>query len=87
MKLTEANVPEYLTVRVVYLFEGRTSKNQLKKIGKTNTNYVTLARLVDDDGNVVAEGRAACSQEDNPSRKIGRHIAVGRALASVGVRQ
>jgi hypothetical protein len=79
-KFIEGNVPDHLRVHVVYLHEGRTSRNQLKKIGQTNTRYVTLARLKDQDDNVVGEGIAACSQGDNPSRKVGRAVAVGRAL-------
>lgn len=84
-KYIEANVPEELAVRVVYLFPSRpgVSKNKLKKLGRTNTSYVTLCRLLDKDTKeVLAEGRAACSAEDKPNRKIGRAIAVGRALAN-----
>jgi hypothetical protein len=73
-------VPDHLRVHVVYLYEGRTSRNQLKKIGQTNTRYVTIAKLKDQDDNIVGEGLAACSQGDNPSRKVGRAVAVGRAL-------
>ncbi len=83
MKLTEANVPDHIRVHVVYLFDGRLSKNQLKKIGKTRTEYVTIAKLFTrETGRLVGEGLAACSHTDNPSRKVGRAIAVGRALAS-----
>ncbi len=83
VKRTEANVPEHLRVHVVYLFKGRLSKNQLKKIGKTNTGYVTIAKLFTrEGGRLVAEGRASCSQTDNPSRKVGRAVAVGRALTA-----
>jgi len=81
MKRLEANLPKHLRVHVVHLHEGNVSRNQLKKIGHTNARYVTIARLLDDD-TVVAEGLSACSQKDNPSRKIGRAVAIGRALAS-----
>ena len=81
IKFVESNVPEHLRVCVTYLFEGRVSKTQLKKIGQTRTTYVTLARLKDPDGTVVAEGQSACSSKDCPSRKVGRAVAVGRALA------
>ncbi len=80
MKLLEANIPEHLRVHVVHLHEGNVSRNQLKRLGHTNAKYVTIARLLDDD-TVIAEGLSACSQKDNPSRKIGRMVAVGRALA------
>jgi len=81
IKFVESNVPEHLRVCVTYLYEGRVSKSQLKKIGQTKTSYVTLARLKDPDGNVVSEGQSACSSKDCPSRRIGRAVAVGRALA------
>jgi hypothetical protein len=79
-KFIEANVPEHLRVHVLYLHEGRCSRNQLKRIGGTKTNYVTIARLKDEAGNIVGEGKAACSQKDNPSRQVGRAVAIGRAL-------
>ncbi len=83
MKLTEANVPDHLRIHVVYLFKGRVSNNQLKRIGKTTAKYVTIAKLFTKEGDrLVAEGIAACSKTDNPSRKVGRHVAIGRALAT-----
>ncbi len=81
MKMIESAIPEHLRVQVVHLFEGRVSNNQLKKLGKTNTKYVTLAKLRDkktDD--IVGEGIASCSTKDNPSRRVGRAVAIGRAL-------
>jgi len=81
IKYVESNVPSQLKACVVHLHEGRLSKNQLKKIGQTNTRYVTICKLRDKQGNVVAEGKASCSTVDNPSRKIGRAVAIGRALA------
>ena len=83
-KLVETAVPGNLKLQVLYLHEGRCSGNQLKKVGRTNTKYVTLARLYDknvEPPQLVAEGLAACSAKDNPNRKIGRAVAVGRALA------
>jgi hypothetical protein len=79
-KYIEANIPEHLHLHVVYLHEGRLSKNKLKAIGQTKTKYVTLARLKDSDGHIVAQGKAACSSKDNPSRRVGRAVAIGRAL-------
>lgn len=81
-KFVESNIPSYLRAHVVYLHEGRLSRNQLKKIGQTNTKYVTICKLRDSEGNVVSEGKAVCSAQDNPSRKVGRAVAVGRALAA-----
>lgn len=83
MKMLEANVPTHLRVAVCYLYEGRASKNQLKKIGKTNTKYVTIAKLISKaTGSVRATGIAACSTKEAPTRAVGRAVAVGRALAS-----
>ena len=82
MKFTEAAIPDTLRLEVHHLHEGKCSRNQLKKLGRTNTKYVTIARLRDKDTNyTVAKGIAACSPKDNPTRKLGRHVAVGRALA------
>jgi len=83
MKNVESNVPEHLRVHVVYLYKGRLSKSQLKKIGRTRTTYVTIAKLfTKEGGRLVGEGIAACSTGDRPSRKVGRAVAVGRALAA-----
>lgn len=84
-KYTEAALPSHLRAQVVHLHTGNASKNQLKRIGKTNAKYVTIARLWDYDVNTdeevcVAEGIAACSPKDNPSRQVGRAVAIGRAL-------
>lgn len=82
MKFVESNVPSHLRVCVVHLHEGNLSRNQLKRIGQTNTKYVTICRLKDEQGNVVAEGKGVCSAKDNPTRATGRAVAVGRALAN-----
>lgn len=82
MKYTEDAIPANLRLVVHHLHEGKCSRNQLKKLGRTNTKYVTIAKLKDKDTNfTVAKGMAACSSKDNPQRKLGRHVAVGRALA------
>lgn len=78
--LTEANLPAHLRAHVVYLHPFKCSKNKLKKAGRTKTEYVTIAKLLNDDDDVVAEGRAACSREDKPNRRVGRAIAIGRAM-------
>jgi hypothetical protein len=80
LKYIESNIPSHLHLHVLYLHEGRCSNNQLKRIGGTKTRYVTIARLKDEQGNVVGEGKAACSTKDNPNRRTGRAVAVGRAL-------
>ena len=81
MKYLEENVPESLRVHIVYLHEGNSSRSKLKKIGKTNTTYVTLAKLISKDTDItLAEGMASCSPMENPRRATGRQVAIGRAL-------
>jgi hypothetical protein len=87
-KYVEDRLPSNIRVRVVHLHPGNTSVNQLKKHGKTNTKYVTIARLYDDNSEwdyPIATGVAACSSKDNPSRQVGRQVAVGRAMRAAGV--
>lgn len=43
----------------------------------------TVARLYDVEGNLVAEGVATCHENDNYNRRIGRDIALGRALKAL----
>jgi hypothetical protein len=45
----------------------------------TNAKWATRARLVDvDTGTVLAETWAFCNPRDNPNRKRGRIICIGR---------
>lgn len=81
MKYVEENVPSHLKVKVVHLHEGCVSRNQLKRIGRTNTKYVTICKLVNDKDEVVSVGISACSPKESPTRQVGRAVAVGRALA------
>ena len=65
-KYTEANIPEGIRAEVRYLKE---------------PNWITHCFLVEDaTGVVVASGLAVCSLKDKPVRKIGRAMAIGRAL-------
>lgn len=41
---------------------------------------VTEAVVVDKDGTIKATGLAICSERDSYNKKIGRDIAIGRAL-------
>lgn len=65
LKYTESNIPDGLKAQVVYL-KGR--------------QWVTSCHLVCADGSIVASGTAICSLKDQPVRKIGRAMAIGRAL-------
>lgn len=66
-KYNEANVPDGIRVRVRYA---------------RDANWTTFCYLIDKDDLIVAKGKAVCSLKDNPVRKIGRAIAVGRAIKS-----
>jgi len=82
----EDALPYNLNVKVVHLHPGNCTRNQLKKYGKTNAKYVTIAKIYDDNEDwhePVATGVAACSAKDSPSRQLGRRIAVGRAMAQL----
>lgn len=61
----ESGVPEHLRVRVRYIRDRR---------------WFTACDLLDKDNVIVASGYSTCSYKDQPRRKIGRAIAVGRAL-------
>lgn len=50
----------------------------LKKI--LPTGGATEAVIMDPEGNLVASAYAACSKRDHFSKRIGRDIAVGRAI-------
>ncbi len=74
-KFTEAHVPEDIIVQVRYL---------------KHRQWQTVCRLIDrDNGAILCMASATCSNRDHPVRKIGRAIAVGRALKEYygGVRQ
>ena len=68
MKYKEANIPEGLRLHVRHFSSVHSS-----------SKWITEARLMR-DGVEVAYGVSSCNPKDNPSRKIGRAIAVGRAL-------
>ena len=73
MHYTESMIPKSMRVHVRYLTERRDPLCMHR--------WITIAKLLDNETDaVLAEGVSMCSQLDNPSRKIGRAIAVGRAL-------
>lgn len=43
----------------------------------------TIATLISPDKTVLVQGTAHCSRRDNYSKKLGRNIAVGRALSKL----
>jgi len=65
-KYTEANIPDGLRARVRYL---------------KGPVWVTSCYLIENNTDkVVATAIAVCSAKDQPVRKIGRAMAIGRAL-------
>lgn len=67
MKFVESNVPEGIRVYVRRFV--------------SNDEYVTKCDLIEEGSNaIVCSAEARCHPNDNPSRKIGRAIAVGRAV-------
>ena len=72
MRYTESNVPEHLRVQVVH-----------RPPRRRKDRYQTYAMLRDRETDaLLAIGHSKCSREDAPSRKVGRAVAVGRALKS-----
>lgn len=71
-RYTESHVPRHLQLRVYYDTELRDPESLHR--------WRTTAYLIDSNGICHATGVAECSSSDNPNRKIGRAIAVGRAL-------
>lgn len=78
MKYVESNLPEGLRLRVNYITRCRArSKREETLLPK----WLTVAVISDEKTNrQLAVASASCGPHDNPNRKIGRAIAVGRAL-------
>jgi hypothetical protein len=66
---------EYNDLLPSYMLKGRRIKPQ---------GGYTYACVMDDSGR-VANGMAVCSFKDNYNKKIGRQIAVGRAMKQLNV--
>ena len=65
-RFTESQVPASLRLQVRYDKRG---------------HWITHCRLFDaETDELLSFGQARCSTKDNPNRKIGRAIAIGRAL-------
>ena len=78
-KYTEKDVPSSLRLRVRYITRLRGGMEDLPK-------WQTQARLLDRETNtLVAMGIAECGDKDTPSKKIGRAIAIGRALLEYNI--
>ena len=77
MKYQESALPEGTHIRVNYVSKLRTCE-----LSMDLPLWYTIARLLDKDNNLLATGESECSDKDTPNKKIGRAIAVGRALKS-----
>ncbi|MCK5020836.1 MAG: hypothetical protein KAS32_27695 [Candidatus Peribacteraceae bacterium] len=63
-------------LQVSHLHSGNTSRS--KRHGK---KYVTIAKLIDKvNGTLLGKGIAQCCKADIPNRKMGRGLAVARAI-------
>lgn len=74
MKYIEANVPDHLYTSVQYITRLRTHM-------QSDPLWLTVCQIRERESDkLVAVATARCSQKDQPNRKIGRAIAIGRAL-------
>jgi hypothetical protein len=73
--IKKEELPEGYRIKIKHLHEGNVGKKLLM-----GARYATVAEVEDDKRNVIATATAICGKRDNPSRKLGRQIAVGRAL-------
>lgn len=73
---TEDNIPEKFKLRVHHLHCGNSTHSD-----RLGHEYVTIAQLFDrETGELITEGKSFCSKRDVPNKKVGRMVAVGRAL-------
>jgi len=78
----EAQLPESVRLHVVHLRP--TGKHPIPKRQMKGKKWITIAKIIDKETNVVlSEGKAYCSKRDVPSRRLGRRIAVGRAMTNL----
>lgn len=69
---------EFIVARLVHLTPATASGRARDK-----KKWKTVAEVVDTYNGTRATGIAWCSKRDNPSRKVGREIAIGRAVAKL----
>lgn len=74
IKYVESNVPKNVNLRVQYL-----RNNEVAGL-PDYVKRITIATLVSPEGAKLAQACSICHENDNDNRKIGRAIAVGRAL-------
>lgn len=75
-RFIEAVVPAHLKLVVCHLHENNSDAHD-----RRGCKYATIAKLFGkEDGDLIAVGEAYCSDRDVPNRRVGRMVAVGRAL-------
>ncbi len=79
IRFVESNVPENIRIHVHYVTRYRGGPFQSDQLPKWQTSCTLIDR---ESGHVVAYHQAHCNEDDQPVRKIGRAIAVGRAFKS-----
>lgn len=72
-------VPEGLKVRYVRGWTNYSPKSRMLP----NTSRYTSAIVIDENDAVVAEGHAVCCPRDHFNKRLGREIALGRALKTL----
>lgn len=69
---------EFEVIRLVHLTPTTASGKARDK-----KRWKTVATVRDTYNGVEATGIAWCSKRDNPSRRVGREISIGRAIAKL----
>ena len=77
MRYVEANIPEGFRLKVRYYTRLR---NHRGKYPPCDAKWFTIAKLYDKNDLLCGHGQSSCSERDTPNRKVGRAIAVGRAV-------
>lgn len=83
VRYVEGNIPEGIKVHVRYTTRFRSPDNS-----QHLPKWYTECRLIcEETGKTVSFASSNCNEEDQPVRKIGRAVAVGRAFKSYWVEQ
>jgi hypothetical protein len=78
-KYVESNIPHTTHLRVRHIKQPVFNANH-DNLWRFHYTGTTVAELFDESGQRIASAVAKCGPNDQPNRKIGRAIAVGRAL-------
>ena len=79
--LTEKNLPSAVKVVLAHFHTGNSSRSARK-----GHKYMTLCKLYDREKKLlIGHGESYCSRKDLADRRIGRHVAIGRAMKEAGI--